>query len=526
MAGSTTRPDSATAATDRRFRAVVESVKDYAIFMLDADGRVRTWNAGAQIIKGYRPDEIIGQRLEVFYAPEDRQRGLPAELLAQAARDGRAENEGWRLRKDGSRFWADVVITAFRDPSGEVSGFAKVTRDLTERHNAEEERARRENELARSEERFRLLVEAVEDYAIFMLDPQGRVATWNGGAERIKGYQAKEIVGRHFSCFRLPDEVRAGRCEQELALAAERGSVEEEGWRVRKDGSRFWANVVLTAIRGAAGELLGFTKVTRDLTERRRLDDERLRRALAEEAVRLRDEFLSIASHELKTPLTTLQIELRGLAERLGADADADADRKLVKRVERAARSADRMGALIESLLDVGRIAAGNLSLKPERLDLSRELAAIVDNLQGIAAAAGCELTLRTTATIIGFWDRLRLGQVVMNLAANAFKYGAGAPVTVSAFVEGGEAVIQVVDGGPGIPEQDLGRIFGRFERAAPIRNYGGLGLGLYVSHQIVSALGGAIEARNRAEGGACFTVRLPCAGAIDGRDHASAAQG
>jgi PAS domain S-box-containing protein len=506
MAATKSRPGSTTVQTDRRFRAVVESVKDYAIFMLDASGHVLTWNAGAEIIKGYRPEEIIGKPLEVFYTPSDRERGLPAELLAQAVRDGRAENEGWRVRKDGSRFWADAIITAFRDPNGEVSGFAKVTRDLTKRHHTEEERLHRENELVRSEERFRLLVEAVHDYAIFMLDPRGNVATWNSGAERIKGYRADEIIGRHFSCFRLPADVRAGKCERELVIAAARGSMEEEGWRVRKDGSRFWANVVLTAIRDAGGGLVGYAKVTRDLTERRRLDDERLRRALAEEAVRLRDDFLSIASHELKTPLTTLQIDLRALTERLGADDD----RRLVKRAERAARSADRLDALIESLLDVSRIASGKLILKPEQLDLSQELATLVDNLQGMAAAAHCELTLRTSGAILGFWDRLRLEQVVMNLVANALKYGAGAPVTVSAAVEGGQAVIQVMDGGPGIPEADLGRIFGRFERAASIQNYGGLGLGLYVSDQIVRSLGGTIEALNRSEGGACFTVRLP----------------
>ncbi|HUS67127.1 MAG TPA: PAS domain S-box protein, partial [Kofleriaceae bacterium] len=186
---------------------LVESVRDYAIFMLDPDGRVATWNSGARLIKGYLPEEIVGEYIGRFYTEEDRVAGRPAMLLARAVAEGRVEDEGWRVRKDGTRFWADVVITALRNDAGDLIGFAKVTRDLTDRRNADEERRRRDEELRRSEERFRLLVEGVTDYAIFMLDPAGRVATWNSGAERIKGYTAAEIIGQHFSRFRPPEEV-------------------------------------------------------------------------------------------------------------------------------------------------------------------------------------------------------------------------------------------------------------------------------------------------------------------------------
>jgi PAS domain S-box-containing protein len=489
---------------DGSFRALVENIKDYAIFMVDRGGRVQTWNAGAELIKGYLPSEIIGQHIGIFYTPEDRERGYMNELLAAADQQGRIEDEGWRVRKDGSRFWADVIITALRDPMGALSGFAKVTRDLTDRRKNELERRQRDEALLRSEERFRLLIDAVEDYAIFMLDPQGRVTTWNSGAERLKGYTAKEIIGQHFERFRVDDEIRQGRCAQELQQAAREGRVESEGWRRRKDGSRFWAYVVLTAIRNARGELVGFAKVTRDLTERHRLDDERLQRAHAEEAVRLRDEFLSIASHELKTPLTTVQIELQGLQELTAGDE------RLAKRIGRAARNADRLAALIESLMDVSRFAVGGLTLKPEPIDLSELISQLVDSLRPSAAKAGCQLTFSTPGPIHGWWDRLRLEQVVLNLCANAFKYGAGKPVALSLSRADEQAVIEISDAGTGIPERDLARIFGRFERAASQRHYGGLGLGLYVSREIVEGHHGTISARNLPEGGARFTVKLP----------------
>jgi PAS domain S-box-containing protein len=250
-----------------RFRLLVDQITEYAIFMLDVSGHVLTWNAGAQRIKGYLPHEIVGQHFSKFYRPEDSWK-CAAELDI-ATRLGRVEDEGYRVRKDGSLFWANVVITRLQGDDGELVGFAKVTRDLTERKRAEEA-------LRQSDERFRLLVESVKDYAIFMLDPTGHVATWNVGAERIKGYRADEIIGQHFSRFYPQDEVRAGKCEYELEVAAREGRFEDEGYRLRKDGSRFWANVVITALNAPTGELVGFAKVTRDLTERRRAEDERL----------------------------------------------------------------------------------------------------------------------------------------------------------------------------------------------------------------------------------------------------------
>ncbi|MFL5347837.1 MAG: PAS domain S-box protein [Hyalangium sp.] len=485
-------------AAEERARMIIESVRDYAIFMLDPQGIITSWNTGAERIKGYTAEEIIGQPLSRFYTPEDLQRGLPQRLLRTALEEGRVESEGWRVRKDGTRFWADVIITAIWDASGTLVGFSKVTRDLTERRHTEEQ-------LRLSEERFRLLVEGVKDHAIFMLDPTGRVLTWNPGAERLKGYRPEEIIGQHFRRFYPEEDIRAGKCERELEVALREGRFEEEGWRLRKDGSRFWASVVLTSLHDSVGHHIGFAKVTRDLTDRRRMEEERLRLAHAEESVRLRDEFLSIASHELKTPLTALQLQLHSLRERL-----EKLDSKLAGKLDRASRSSERLGDLVESLLDVSRIATGRFDLQPQRFDLAEAVREICERIRDVATKAGCELILQADQPLMGTWDRLRLEQVLNNLLSNAIKYAAETPIRVSLAQEGETAVLEVSDKGPGIAEAAFSRIFDRFERAAEIRHHGGLGLGLYVVREIVKAHNGMVTVRNLPEGGACFTVRLP----------------
>jgi PAS domain S-box-containing protein len=290
--------------TEEQFEQLVAGVRDYAIFLLDRHGNVRTWNAGAERIKGYRADEIVGQHFSNFYPADAVSSGWPAHELDVAAATGRFEDEGWRVRKDGTQFWANVVITALRDEAGGVRGFLKITRDMTDRKQAEEK-------VRRGEERFRLIVEGVKDYAIFMLDPTGHVATWNAGAERLKGYAAREIIGRHFSTFYPEEAVARGWPDEELRRAVAEGRFEDEGWRVRKDGTQFWANVVITALRDEAGTLRGFAKVTRDLTDRKRAE-ENTRRLLQEEAGR---EAAEAAAREIERQREQLHVTLASIGD-------------------------------------------------------------------------------------------------------------------------------------------------------------------------------------------------------------------
>jgi PAS domain S-box-containing protein len=298
------RAESGLRESEEQFAQLVAGVRDYAVFLLDAHGHVRTWNAGAERIKGYRAEDIIGQHFSRFYPNDAVSSGWPAHELRVASATGRFEDEGWRVRKDRTRFWANVVITALRDDSGHVRGFLKITRDLTDRKQAEEK-------LRLNEERFRLMVEGVRDYAIFVLDPHGRIATWNAGAERLKGYKAAEIVGEHFSRFYPREAVERGWPDEELRRASADGRFEDEGWRLRKDGTRFWANVVITALRDDHGTLRGFAKVTRDLTERRE-SEENARRLAAEEAARKAAE---VAAREVERQRQQLRVTLNSIGD-------------------------------------------------------------------------------------------------------------------------------------------------------------------------------------------------------------------
>jgi PAS domain S-box-containing protein len=476
---------------------LIDSVKDYAIFMLDGEGRVLTWNTGAEHLKGYARAEIVGRHFSIFYLEADVAAGKPEHALAVAKATGRYEAEGLRVRKDGSLFWANVVITAVHDEAGEHVGFAKVTRDLTEQKRAEEA-------LRASEERFRLIVESVKDYAIFMLDREGRVASWNTGARQIKGYEATEIVGRHFSQFYPAADVAAGKPERELDIAKATGRYEEEGCRVRKDGSLFWANVVITAVHDKAGEHIGFAKVTRDLTERRRGEEERIRLAHAQEALRLRDEFISLASHELRTPLLALDLGTQRLTENQGSPG------RVARELELMRGNTARLTRLVDTLLDVARVTAGKLELSVERFDLNAALRDVIDRLTEEAVRGSTAFRIRTGGPIEGRWDRRRVEQVITYLVTNALEHAGLHPVEIKAGIEGTHAVIRVIDQGPGIREADRERIFGRFERAVSTPHLGGLGLGLYMARQIAEAHGGTVAVESELGKGAAFTFRLP----------------
>ncbi len=456
----------------------------------------------AERLTGWRESEALGRPIEEVFDivnEETRARAINpvGRVLAEGVVIGLANHTALLGRDGVERPIADSGAPIL-DGQGKPRGAVLVFRDITAERAAEEA-------VRQSQEKLRMMIAGVRDCALYMLDPSGHVISWNPGAERIKGYRAEEIIGQSFSRFFTPEDVAERRPARELETAIREGRFEEESWRVRKDGSRFWANVIITPIHDPSSRLVGFVKITRDLTEHRKAEEERLRLAHAGEAIRLRDEFLSIASHELKTPLTALQLQLRNLHTQAGADED-----KLTRNVDRARHLTGRLGQLIETLLDVSRIATGRLTLNLESFDLGDASREIVERLRDSATAARCELSLEADDRLQGRWDRLRIEQVLMNLISNSIKYAAGRPIEISLTREANTAIIEVSDHGPGIPDADLSRIFERFERAASPHHYGGMGLGLYIARQIAEAHGGTIAAANRASGGACFIVRLP----------------
>ena len=492
-------------------RLLVESVQDYAIFALDPKGFILSWNAGAARFKGYTADEIIGKHFSIFYPPDKVAERFPEHELEMAERTGRFEDEGWRIRKDGTRFWANVVITALRGEDGRLLGYAKVTRDLTARRAAEEA-------LRQSEERFRLIVQSVRDYAIFMLDPDGNVATWNAGAERFKGYTANEIIGKHFSVF-YPDEKRKERFpEYELEVATREGRFEDEGWRVRKDGTRFWANVVITALRDESGHLVGFAKVTRDLTERREserraLEDAR-KLAEVEAANRAKAAFLAAMSHELRTPLNAIG----GYAQLLASGVRgpiSDSQRVDLDRIQRAQK---HLLAIISDILNFSRIEAGQLKYEFGPVPLQEVADTVAHLVSPQAEAKGIRLELpqgrNVDAAATAWADRGKVEQIVLNLLSNAIKFTEPDGVVALTYRQDGEhCVFAVRDTGIGIPTDQLDSIFEPFVQVGRSLTspHEGTGLGLAISRDLARAMRGDITVESAVDEGSTFTVTLPC---------------
>jgi PAS domain S-box-containing protein len=498
------------------YRILVDTVQDYAIFALDPDGIVLSWNAGAQRLKGYRPEDIIGRSFTLFYPPADRAAGRPQHLLRIAARDGRVEDEGWRVKKDGTYFWADVVITALRDDTGQLVGYAKVTRDLTERRESEEQ-------LKASEERFRLLVQNVRDYGIFMLDPNGNIASWNEGAERIEGYSEDEILGRHFSIFYPPEDVAAGKPAWELEVASREGRLEDEGWRVRKDGDRFWANVVITALRNPAGELLGYTKVTRDLTERkaaeeRALEDAR-RVAEAEASSRAKSEFLASMSHELRTPLNAIGGYADLLALGLRGPVTEDQKRDL----ERIRQSQQHLLGIINDILNYSRIEAGHVAYDVEPVPLCQVIDAVRPMVEPQALTKGLSFKAEPCPPdLVVLADRTKAEQILLNLFSNAVKFTpSGGRITVSTTSSAAAASISVSDTGVGIAPENQHDVFEPFVQIGRslTTSHEGTGLGLSISRDLARAMGGDLTLRSDVGQGSTFTLTLPRQGAPAAQD-------
>lgn len=490
-----------------RFELLVQSVTDYAIYMLDTDGMVVSWNAGAERFKGYRQDEIIGQHFSRFYTAEDLAANIPAHALRTAGQEGRFEAEGWRVRKDGTHFWANVVIDPIRGPDGTLVGFAKVTRDLTERRIADEA-------LRRSEERFRLLVQSVTDYAIYMLDIDGHIASWNAGAERFKGYAAHEIIGEHFSRFYTDEDRAAGIPRTALELARTKGRFEAEGWRVRKDGTRFWAKVVIDPVRAPSGELIGFAKITRDLTERRK---SQLALEQAQEAFFQSQKMEAIGkltggvAHDFNNLLAAIVGSLDLARRRLADGGD------ITRFIDNAMKAAERGATLTQRMLAFAR----KQELKLETVDPVALVRGMADLLQrtiggGVRIDTQFPLVVERVRA-----DPAQLELVLLNLAVNARDaMPQGGRIVIAARAEkigpgeglkpGTYVCLSLTDTGEGMDAETLARATEPFYTTKGVGK--GTGLGLSMAHGFAEQCGGRLVLDSCPGEGTTAHIWLPVA--------------
>jgi PAS domain S-box-containing protein len=485
--------------TEQRFQLLIDSVTDYAIYMLDPEGYVASWNAGARRFKGYEAHEIIGEHFSRFFGDEDRAAGFPQHALRTAAAEGRFEAEGWRYRKDGTRFWANAVIDSIRDESGELVGFAKITRDITERREAE-------RQLFESEQRFRMLVQGVTDYAIYMLDTQGRVTNWNAGAEAIKGYSAGEIIGQHFSRFYPEEDRQAGEPARALQIALSEGKYEREAERIRKDGTRFWAHVVIDPIYDDDGRHLGFAKITRDVTERRAAQEEldEARTALAQsQKLQALGELTGGIAHDFNNLMTVI----RGSADLLRRGEISEARRR--QYLDAIIDTADRAAILTSHLLAFGRRQA----LKPEVIDLNTRLDAFAE-MMSRTLGSHIEVKLDLASSL---WpvevDSTQLETALLNAAINARDAMPGGGrltiATSNAPEKAGDLVcVSLTDTGGGMNPEVLARAFEPFFTTKAVGK--GTGLGLSQIHGFAAQAGGRAEILSPPGEGVTVRMLLP----------------
>lgn len=544
------RLDAALARSQMQIHALVESVRDYAINLLDAQGRILTWNEGSLRIHGMTATEALGQNYAIFFTPDQIAQGEPARQLGKAARTGHCHASGWRMGARGAVIWAEIDIVAIRDTTGQLTGFTRVLHDMTAHkkadaalHEVNDALKEANRALMESEECFRLLVEPIKEYAIYMLDLEGRVLTWNEGAERNKGYKAAEIVGQSFSRFFLPADAQAGLPAQELATAARDGRTELEGWRVRKDGSRFWALVTLTAVYGQDAKLRGFAKVTRDMTRQKIFEESRERQAveleekvaertrqLESKVLELRQKneeveaFVYIVSHDLRAPLVNLMgfaRELEGSCVKLKSLLEACElpepsrtnvfkilDDELSASVRFISQSSFKFERLIEALLNLSR--HGRQIYRIEEVNVADLTANAVATFHQSIVEAGAEVRVDPLPPVMA--DATALGQVFSNLIGNGLKYRSPErplQLEIGGVAEAGSVKYWVRDNGLGIPETARARLFQVFQRFHP-QHAQGDGMGLAIAYRIVERHGGRIWAESPGGTGTTFYFILP----------------
>ena len=498
---------------EQRFQYLIAGISDYAIYMLDPSGHIASWNAGAQRFKGYQPHEILREHFSRFYTPEDREDGLPARALAHALEHGKYEAEGWRVRKDGTRFWAHVVIDPIYDEERNLLGYAKITRDVTQRKLAEDA-------LRESEQRFRLLVQGVTDYAIYMLSPEGLVTNWNVGAERIKGYSLEEIVGSHFSRFYTDEERAGGMPQRALGTAAREGRYEAEGWRQRKDGTRFWAHVIIDAIHDDEGQILGFAKITRDLTEKKRTEEalEQAQLALFQaQKMESIGQLTGGVAHDFNNLLSVLASGLEVLSMSRQGSADA-------KTLDSMRRAVDRGATLTQQLLAFAR----QQPLQPETRSINRLISGFESVLRR-AGHSGIEfefnLDPHAGSAVV---DGARFESALLNLVVNARDaMPDGGKLTldtaqltlqegeVPGLAPGPYVCTSVTDTGTGMAPETVQRAFEPFYTTKETGK--GTGLGLSQVYGFIKQSGGEVVIQSTLGEGTTIAIYLPAVTSQDG---------
>lgn len=502
------RPTAESLTGDRRFELLVHAIKDYAIYLMDANGFVTSWNTGSERLKGYTVDDVIGRHFSRFYTPEDQAIGVPDTALGRAREDGTYEADGWRVRKDGTRFWTSVVINPIRDDQGVVIGFANVTRDMSAEKAAEEA-------LYESEQRFRLLVQGVRDYAIYMLDPTGHITNWNPGAAAIKGYTEAEVLGRHFSCFYTEEDRRNGEPERALATALQLDTFQNEAWRVRKDGTRFWASVVIDPIRDENGKLLGFAKITRDITDRKRAQDEldRTREAISQsQKLEAIGRLTGGVAHDFNNLLTII----RSSAELL-RHARLSEEKK-ARYIEAIADTAERAAVLTRQLLAFAR----QQPLRPEAFDVGARVEGIREMIEAtLGATIRFDVDVPVELPLVEA-DVNQFEAALLNMVINARDaMGEGGALRISAQhvsqippirrhagTMGDFIAVMVSDTGPGIDPAVLERVFEPFFTTKQTNK--GTGLGLSQVYGFAKQSGGEIDVTSHPGAGTTFTLYLP----------------
>jgi PAS domain S-box-containing protein len=493
------------------YKRMIEEIQDYAIILMDEKGIIINWNKGAEKIKGYTEKEILGKHFNIFYLKEDLDNNLPQKLLQIAKTEGRAAQEGWRKRKDGTLFWGSITITALHDDNQALVGFCKVTRDLTDKKTAEDK-------LRISEERYHQMIAEVQDYAIILLDPKGIIENWNMGAQHIKGYSASEVVGKKFDLFYTKEDRENNLPERLLKEARDTGKAIQEGWRVRKDGSKFWGTIVITALHNKDGNIIGFSKVTRDLTQQKLANDQIIAYTAELELQNSElEQFAYVASHDLQEPLRKIQT-FTALIQ------DNYEDKDLVKKYfEKLNRSAKRMAELVKSLLNYSRLAKDKTNLQQTNVPLNDILEEVKLDFELLIEEKKAIIISEILPIVTG--NQVQLGQLFFNLISNSLKFSTVDPVikinssivTKDQILNAPESLInreyhQITfkDNGIGFEQQYDKIIFSLFQRLHGKLDYAGTGIGLALCKKIAENHGGVITAQSELGMGATFHVYLP----------------